>query len=316
MSNSYMKPLAETNLPNLIHRGKVRDTYDLGHGYLLMVATDRTSAFDVVLPTAIPQKGLVLSRLSAYWFDKTNQVVPNHFLALADDTDELAKLNELKDNHMLTDLSPEIASRAMVVRKAERIDIECVVRGYITGSAWAEYQANGTVGGDAMPSGMKDGDPFPKTLFTPTTKAETGHDMPMSLQDVRDMVGNEMTLKLENVSREVYEFARDYAKVKGIIIADTKMEFGIIDSELILIDELLTPDSSRFWDASLYEPGKSQPNFDKQYVRDWLIASGWDREPPAPELPDEIVYKTRTRYIEAYERITGQAWANPVEKED
>jgi phosphoribosylaminoimidazole-succinocarboxamide synthase len=316
MSHSYLEPIAETNLPNLLHRGKVRDTYDLGGGYLLMVATDRTSAFDVVLPTAIPQKGLVLSRLSAYWFDKTSQVVPNHLVALADDAEQLAKLTELKDNPLLTGLSPEVASRAMVVRRAERIDIECVVRGYITGSAWAEYQASGTVGGDDMPSGMKEGDPFPKTLFTPTTKAETGHDMPMSLQDVQDMVGEEMTLKLERISRQVYEFARDDAKAKGIIIADTKMEFGTIDSELILIDELLTPDSSRFWDASLYEPGKSQPNFDKQYVRDWLIASGWDREPPAPDLPEEVVSKTRTRYIQAYERITRQTWTNPVEKED
>ena len=300
--------VADTNLPNLLHRGKVRDTYDLGGGYLLMIATDRISAFDVVLPTAIPQKGLVLSRLSAYWFHRTSHVVPNHLVALGDDQENLSKL---KDSPLLASLSPEIAARAMVVRKAERIDIECVVRGYITGSAWAEYQASGTVGGNAMPAGMREGDPFPQSLFTPTTKAETGHDMPMSLEDVRDMVGGEMALKLEQIIRQVYEFAHDHAKTKGIIIADTKMEFGLVDSELILIDELLTPDSSRFWDASLYEPGRSQPNFDKQYVRDWLIDSGWDREPPAPELPPEVVSKTRTRYIEAYERITGQSWVNP-----
>lgn len=305
MSNSSLEPVAETNLPNLLHRGKVRDTYDLGGGYLLMVATDRISAFDVVLPTAIPQKGLVLSRLSAYWFEKTGHIVPNHLVALGDD---LEKLSTLKDTRLPDNLSPEVAARAMVVRKAERIDIECVVRGYITGSAWAEYQAGGTVGGNNMPAGLREGDLFPEPLFTPTTKAETGHDMPMSDEDVRNMVGAEMASKLEEVTRKVYEFARDQASVKGIIIADTKMEFGIVDSKLTLIDELLTPDSSRFWDASLYEPGKSQPNFDKQYVRDWLIASGWDREPPAPELPAEVVSKTRTRYIEAYERITGQKW--------
>jgi phosphoribosylaminoimidazole-succinocarboxamide synthase len=302
----------ETNLPNILHRGKVRDTYDLGDGYLLMIATDRISAFDVVLPTAIPQKGLVLSGLSAYWFHRTSHVVPNHLVALGDDQENFSKL---KDSPLLAALSPEIAARAMVVRKAERIDIECVVRGYITGSAWAEYQASGTVGGNDMPAGMREGDPFPQSLFTPTTKAETGHDMPMSLEDVRDMVGGEMALKLEQITRQVYEFAHDHAKAKGIIIADTKMEFGLVDSELILIDELLTPDSSRFWDLSLYEPGKSQPNFDKQYVRDWLLGSGWDREPPAPELPPEVVSKTRIRYIEAYERITEQRWVNPGKTE-
>ena len=307
-----MTSVIQTNLPNLLHRGKVRDTYDLGQGLLLMIATDRMSAFDVVLPTAIPQKGLVLCRLSAYWFDKTSRVVPNHLVTLGDDQEKLSKL---KNSPLLATLSPEVSARAMVVRRAERIDIECVVRGYITGSAWAEYQNSGTVGGRGMPAGMREGDPFPRSLFTPTTKAETGHDLPMSPEDVRDMVGEEMASKLEQVSRQVYEFAHDHARAKGIIIADTKMEFGLVDSELILIDELLTPDSSRFWDASLYEPGKSQPNFDKQYVRDWLIDSGWDREPPAPGLPPEVVGKTRTRYIEAYERITGQSWANPGKTE-
>ena len=313
MVSTSLGSVPETNLPNLLHRGKVRDTYDLGDGYLLMIATDRISAFDVVLPTAIPQKGLVLSRLSAYWFEKTGHVVPNHLVALGDEPE---KLSDLKGTPLLADLSPEIAARAMVVRRAERIDIECVVRGYITGSAWAEYQASGTVGGRDMPGGLREGDPFPEPLFTPTTKAETGHDLPMSRDDVRDMVGEDMASKLEDVSRKVYQFAHDQARAKGIIIADTKMEFGVVNSELILIDELLTPDSSRFWDASLYEPCRSQPNFDKQYVRDWLIASGWDREPPAPELPPEVVDRTRTRYIEAYERITGWKWVNPGKKED
>ena len=299
--------IAYTDMPNLLHRGKVRDTIDLGGGCLLMVATDRISAFDVVLPTAIPQKGLVLSRLAAHWFGRTGHIVPNHLIAMAGDANgaELASMGaSLPDG-----LAPEIAARSMVVRRAERIDIECVVRGYITGSAWAEYRSSGTVGGAPMPEGMREGDMFPQPLFTPTTKAEEGHDMPMSMDEVRDMVGEELAAKLEDASRRVYEFARDEAAARGIIIADTKMEFGLLDGELILIDELLTPDSSRFWDASGYEPGKSQPNFDKQYVRDWLVNSGWDREPPAPELPPDVVEMTRARYVEAFERITGQAWA-------
>ena len=299
--------ITHSDLPNLLHRGKVRDTYDLGDGCLLMIATDRISAFDVVLPTAIPQKGLVLSRLSAHWFGRTGHIVPNHLIAMADHGDRLEAASlgaSLPD-----DLAAEIAARAMVVRRAERIDIECVVRGYITGSAWAEYCSSGTVGGSAMPPGMMEGDMFPQSLFTPTTKAETGHDMPMSMDDVRDIVGSEMAERLEDTSRRVYEFARDEARPQGIIIADTKMEFGLLDGELILIDELLTPDSSRFWDASGYEPGKSQPNFDKQFVRDWLVNSGWNREPPAPELPPDVVDMTRERYIEAYERITGRPWA-------
>ena len=302
--STALEPVRDTNLPNRLYTGKVRDTYDMGDGLLLMVATDRISAFDVVLPTAIPQKGMVLSRLSAYWFEKTGHIVPNHLVAMAYESGKQA----VPDN-----LPTEVGARAMVVKRANRIDIECVVRGYITGSAWAEYQASGTVGGDPMPTGMREGDPFPEPLFTPTTKAETGHDMPMSLQEVRDMVGSEMAARLEDATRRVYEYARDDARAKGIIIADTKMEFGTLGDELILIDELLTPDSSRFWDAALYEPGKSQPNFDKQYVRDWLSASGWDREPPAPELPPDVVDRTRTRYVEAYERITGQPWAAAVE---
>ncbi|MDE2860561.1 MAG: phosphoribosylaminoimidazolesuccinocarboxamide synthase [Chloroflexota bacterium] len=304
--------IIQSDLPDLLHRGKVRDTHDLGNGCLLMVATDRISAFDVVLPTAIPQKGLVLSRLSAYWFQRTGHIVPNHLIAMADQAERL--VSNSSGVSLPDELPQDIAARAMVVRKAERIDIECVVRGYITGSAWAEYRASGTVGGGAMPEGMREGDMFPQSLFTPTTKAETGHDMPMSMDEVRDMVGPELAEKLEDTSRQVYEFARDEARAHGIIIADTKMEFGLLDGELILIDELLTPDSSRFWDASGYEPGKSQPNFDKQFVRDWLLNSGWDREPPAPELPPDVVKMTTDRYIEAFERITGQAWAGVAEQ--
>tara|TARA_Y100000590_G_scaffold418260_1_gene518810 strand:- start:45116 stop:46024 length:909 start_codon:yes stop_codon:yes gene_type:complete len=296
----------QNNTPEPIHRGKVRDTYDIGNGYLLMVASDRISAYDVVLPTIIPYKGLILSKLSEYWFNNTNHLIPNHLICLGDNEAEISKINTA----VPLDLFPtEILSKGMVVKKANRIDIECVVRGYITGSAWSEYQKTGTVSGVKMPSGMKEGDPFPEPLFTPTTKAETGHDLPMSMDEVREMVGSEMADKLQAVTTEIYTYAHDESEIKGIIVADTKMEFGIVESKLTLIDELITPDSSRFWDKALYSPGKSQPSFDKQYVRDWLTESGWDREPPGPELPDEIVNETLERYIEAYERITGTSWS-------
>ena len=287
-----MTSIRESTLPNLVYRGKVRDTHDLGDGLLLMVATDRISAFDVVLPTTIPDKGAVLCQMSAFWFEQTQSIVPNHLVALATSRPDLS-------------IPPELARRAMVVKRARRIDVECVVRGYITGSAWAEYRKSGTVSGHPMPSGLREGDRFPEPRFTPTTKAEVGHDENMSFQDVVDMVGAETAERLNVTSKTVYNFAHDLALERGIIIADTKMEFGYIDGELSLIDELLTPDSSRFWDASEYAPGKSQPNFDKQFVRDWLNAQGWDHEPPAPELPDDIVVRTRQRYLEAHQRLTG-----------
>ena len=296
----------KNNTPEPIHRGKVRDTYDIGNGYLLMVASDRISAYDVVLPTIIPFKGLILSKLSEYWFNNTNHLIPNHLICLGDNETEISKINTVVPLDLF---STEILSKGMVVKKANRIDIECVVRGYITGSAWSEYQKTGTVSGITMPSGMKEGDPFPEPLFTPTTKAETGHDLPMSMDEVREMVGSEMADKLQAVTTEIYMYAHDESETKGIIVADTKMEFGIVESELTLIDELITPDSSRFWDKALYSPGKSQPSFDKQYVRDWLTESGWDREPPGPELPDEVVNETSQLYIEAYERITGNSWS-------
>ena len=289
-----MTTIRETTLPNLYHRGKVRDTYDLGDGRLLMVATDRISAFDVVLPTAIPEKGAVLSQMSAFWFDKAADIVPNHLVEVASDYPNVS-------------VNKEVARRAMVVRRADRIDAECVVRGYITGSAWAEYRREGTVAGLPMPAGLREGDEFPEPLFTPTTKAEVGHDESMTLQEVEDMVGADTATRLAETTTAVYTFARDLALSSGIIIADTKMEFGFIDGELCLIDELLTPDSSRFWDASGYEPGRSQPNFDKQFVRDWLDEAGWDHEPPAPELPDDVVRRTGERYLEAYRRLTGES---------
>lgn len=294
--------LIETQLPNMLHRGKVRDTYSLGGGLLLMVSTDRISAFDVVLPDGIPEKGLVLNRMSAFWFELTSHLFPNHLIALADAWDgQGGSGSKLPDG-----LPTEVARQAMVVKQAQRIDIECIVRGYITGSAWSEYRREGTVSGKPMPAGMQESQAFPEPIFTPTTKAEEGHDMNMSDQEVLDMVGSEMAGQLADASKLVYGFARDFALEKGIILADTKMEFGLVDGQLTLIDELLTPDSSRFWDSNLYQPGQSQPSFDKQFVRDWLTAQGWNQEPPAPHLPDDIVAKTSERYSEAYRKLTGR----------
>lgn len=291
-----MTTIQETELPNMLYRGKVRDTYDLGDGLLLMVATDRISAFDVVLPTGIPEKGAVLCQISAFWFDKTAHIVPNHFVALATDRADL-------------DLPQDLARRAMVVKRADRIDVECIVRGYITGSAWSEYRRSGSVAGIPMPEGLREGDAFPEPLFTPSTKAEEGHDENITVAQMEDMVGKELTAQLSDASIAIYAAARDYALEKGILIADTKFEFGVIDGEVSLIDEALTPDSSRFWDMEGYAPGKSQPNYDKQFVRDWLDAAGWDHEPPAPELPPDVVERTCARYLEAFSKLTG----NPLQ---
>ena len=294
--------LVESGLPNLMHRGKVRDTYAVNSDLLLMVATDRISAFDVVLPTGIPDKGVVLNRISAFWFDKTAHLVPNHLVALADAPDAPALLQANPD---LANLPPSVARQAMVVKRARRIDIECIVRGYITGSAWSEYRRHGTVSGKPIAPGLVEGDPFPEPIFTPTTKAEEGHDQNMSDSEVVDMVGAAMAQRLADTSIAVYRFAHDYARERGILLADTKMEFGTLNDELILIDELLTPDSSRFWDLDGYAPGKSQPNYDKQFVRDWLTQQGWNQEPPAPELPPDVTARTTERYIAAYRRLTG-----------
>lgn len=297
-------PLLETGLPDILYRGKVRDTYDLGDGLLLMVATDRLSAFDVVLPTGIPDKGRILTRISRFWFDMTEHIVPHHLVALADDAETLGALAQ---HPLLNGLPAEIAGQAMVVRRAERLDVECVVRAYLTGSALTEYERSGTIFGQDAPEGLRDGDRLPQLMFTPTTKAEVGHDEPMGMDAVESLVGAEMAGRLRDTSFAVFQHAHDYALSRGIIIADTKFEFGIIGGELTLIDEVLTPDSSRFWDAEGYEPGRSQPNFDKQYVRDYLLSTGWDREPPAPALPDEVVAKTRERYLDAFRRLTGEA---------
>ena len=298
-----MTTILKTDLPGLLHRGKVRDTYDMGDK-LLMVSTDRISAFDMVLPNGIPGKGRILSLLSVFWFEKTVHLVPNHFIAMAGDT---AALGTIADSPPVKGLSDDIAQRAMVVRKARRIDVECIVRGYITGSAWSEYKRSGTVGDMPMTPGLKECQEFSEPLFTPTTKADTGHDENMTFQQMQTLVGDDLAADLREKSIQLYEYARGLAAEKGIIIADTKMEFGIIDGEVTLIDELLTPDSSRFWDAERYQVGQPQPNFDKQFVRDWLLASGWNKEPPAPALPPDIVAKTAERYAEAYLRLTGQS---------
>ena len=293
-----MELVLETNLPNLLYRGKVRDTYDLGDS-LLMIATDRISAFDSVLPCGIPDKGAVLNQLSSFWFDKTAHIVPNHMLRMVDD------VQWLNDTYG-TSFPDYVVGRSMVVKKAERIDIECVVRGYISGSAWAEYEDRGTVCGYPSPEGLVESDELPLPVFTPTTKAESGHDEPISMAEMKNMVGEVRAVELMEKSMAIYRFARDYAMGRGIIIADTKMEFGLVDGQVILIDELLTPDSSRFWDSGQYEPGCSQPSFDKQPVRDWLLEAGWDKEPPAPMLPDDVIAETTSRYREAYRRITGE----------
>jgi len=294
--------LTDSGMPNILYRGKVRDTYEV-EDKLLMVATDRISAFDMVLPTGIPGKGKLLSLMSAFWFGITEKLVPNHYIAMAGDA---SGLGELAGAVEAMNVLQEVLDRAMVVKKAERIDIECIVRGHITGSAWSEYKRQGTAGTLPMPAGLQESQVFPEPLFTPTTKAEEGHDENMTYQQVQDMVGNEMADLLRDTSIAVYSHAREFAAERGIIIADTKMEFGMIDGKLHLIDELLTPDSSRFWDADDFVVGKSQKSFDKQYVRDWLVESGWDREPPAPPLPDDVASRTAERYEQAYERLTGK----------
>jgi phosphoribosylaminoimidazole-succinocarboxamide synthase len=292
--------LLETHLPNLYARGKVRDTYDLGDR-LLMVATDRISAFDVVLPNGIPDKGAVLTQLSAFWFEQTASVVPNHFIRLADGTPA---------DDLPFELPPEFLGRSMIVRKARRVDIECVVRGYLSGSGWAEYRESQSVCGIRLPPGLRESDELPEPIFTPSTKAESGHDINVSYEQVLEMVGPKAASVLQLRSLALYKYAAQYARQRGIIIADTKFEFGWVEmdgeEELIVIDEVLTPDSSRFWPADGYQPGGPQPSFDKQPVRDWLTASGWNKQPPAPVLPPEVVASTAERYREAYRRLTGR----------
>jgi phosphoribosylaminoimidazole-succinocarboxamide synthase len=277
----------------LLHRGKVRDVYDLGDR-LLIVTTDRVSAFDSVLPTPIPGKGAVLVALSAFWFEILADIVPNHLIT----TDVEAMGPEVAPYR------DELRDRTMLVRRARRIDAECVVRGYITGSGWADYQASGRICGIPIRPGMRQAEPFDTPLFTPATKAESGHDENIDFATLAGIVGADVAARVRDLSIRIYEAGRDHARSRGIILADTKFEFGFIDGRIALIDEVLTPDSSRFWDVEEYAVGISPPSFDKQIVRDHLRASAWDGEPPAPSLPADVVERTAARYREALERLT------------
>jgi phosphoribosylaminoimidazole-succinocarboxamide synthase len=291
--------LLQTSLSDLklARRGKVRDVYDVDDESLLIVATDRISAFDCILPTPIQRKGEVLTALSEFWFDKLGQVVANHLIT--------AKIDEMPEpvrRHTNT-----LTGRSMLVRRAEVFPVECVVRGYLVGSGWKDYLRTGEVCGHKLPEGLQESSKLPQPLFTPSTKAEVGHDENITEDQVRDLIGAERTEQLRETSLRLYSEAHAYAREKQIIIADTKFEFGLDkNGELLLIDEVLTPDSSRFWPADAYEPGRSQPSFDKQFVRDYLETLDWDKKPPAPEIPSEVAEATTARYLEAYRLLTGK----------
>jgi phosphoribosylaminoimidazole-succinocarboxamide synthase len=288
---------------SFVRSGKVRDLYAIGEDRLLLVASDRLSAFDVVLPTEIPDKGRVLTGLSRFWFSRTESIVPNHLLAAAPE-DLPAEIAWDQD------AARELRGRMMLCRRADVLPIEVIVRGYLAGSGWKDYQRTGAVCGIALPSGLRESERLPEPLFTPSTKAEVGHDENIDLQEAARLVGAELALRVRDVAIELYTFGSAVAEPAGIILADTKFEFGIAreTGELLLIDEVLTPDSSRFWDASDYEPGRAQASFDKQFVRDWLETQPWDKTPPGPELPSDIVDGTRARYVEAFERIAGTSF--------
>lgn len=275
--------------------GKVRELYEVGHDRMLMVASDRISVFDVVLDDEIPDKGRVLTALSAFWFETTAHLVPNHLVS-ADPTDfpETA--------------GPDVAGRAMLVRAARPLRLECVARGYLFGGAWKQYEETGSVGGRAVPAGLVLAERLPEPLFTPTTKAEEGHDVPLTDAEAAALAGEERFEQLRDLTLTIYRFGADLAAGRGLILADTKLEFGTVDDELLVIDELLTPDSSRYWSAESYRVGVSPPSFDKQYVRDHYLAIGWDQRPPAPRLPDTVIEATRSRYVEAYELVTGRSF--------
>ena len=290
MSNT-INSITETNLGNIWHRGKVRDTYEINNNQLLMISTDRISSFDVVLNDPIPGKGIILTEMSKFWFSKLSDVVNNHF-------DRNPTTNDLKG------ISEDELSRGIIANKAKRIDIECVVRGYLAGSGLKEYQSNQTVCGIKLPSGLVNSSKLNEPIFTPSTKAEIGHDENITFEQMCDLVGADLSEKLKEISLNLYNMASEYALTKNIIIADTKFEFGFINNEITLIDEVLTPDSSRFWDVNDYTPGKSQDSYDKQIVRDWLETTDWNKEPPSPNLPKEIIDKTYLRYKEALETLT------------
>jgi phosphoribosylaminoimidazole-succinocarboxamide synthase len=297
--------VVQTDLPlPLVRRGKVRDVYEVDSDRLLLVTTDRISAFDVVMNEAIPYKGAVLTQLTAWWLGQLPADIAHHLITA--DTDEI-----IAAVPSLAPYRAELAGRSMLTKKADVVPIECVIRGYITGSAWKEYQATGTLAGEALATGLRESDRLDPPIFSPATKAETGHDENITIATVVDRVGAETAATLERLARTVYEFGRAMAEPRGIIVADTKFEFGWRDGELLLIDEVLTPDSSRFWPADAYEPGRGQPSFDKQPLRDWLDverkAGRWNGDAPAPTLPPEVIRATSLRYRDAYQRITGAA---------
>lgn len=300
-----MSILLETNLSlPLFKRGKVRDVYDLGDK-LLIVSTDRISAFDYVLPCGVPEKGRILNQLSAFWFKKTAHIIPNHFIKVIDSLDSLRHCEGRSAEAIsIRELPDYLTQRSMLTAKAHRIPVECIVRGYLSGSAWAEYKQSGSISNIQLPSGMPENEELPQPIFTPTTKSDVEHDRPLTNDDVVELGIEHLMAEMERKSLLIYRFAQDYAKTRGIIIADTKLEFGVIDGKLSLIDELLTPDSSRFWDASQYKVGQLQYSLDKQPVRDWLLASGWDKESPPPTLPPEVIQATTERYLKIYSLFT------------
>ena len=281
----------------LLKSGKVRDVYDLGE-YLLFVASDRISAFDCVLPTLIPNKGMVLTELSIFWFEMFKDLVPNHFVT--------NKIFEMYPN--LSKYSDELKNRSMIVKKANVLPVECIVRGYIAGFGWEEYKKFGTLSGEKLPDNLQKSQELPTPMFTPSTKAESGHDENITYAETIKIVGENTAKQLKELSLKLYTSAKNYAKSKGIIICDTKFEFGIYDGKIILIDEILTPDSSRFWAVENYKIGTSPTSYDKQYVRDYLNTLNWDKEPPAPELPEDIVLKTREKYLQALKQLTGRSY--------
>ncbi len=291
--------ILETNLPGIpfLSRGKVRDIYAVGEDKLLVVATDRLSAFDVIMEEPIPDKGRVLTQLSCFWFERFKDLVPTHFLT--------ANLAEYPRE--LQAFADQLEGRSMLVKKAEPFPIECVVRGYLAGSGWKEYRSNGTVCGIKLPSGLVESSRLEQPIFTPATKAQTGHDENISFEEAAKQIGNSAAEKLRDLSIRVYMEARKYAEERGIIIADTKFEWGKLGDDIILIDEVLTPDSSRFWPKDGYAPGRSQPSFDKQFVRDYLESTDWDKTPPPPPLPPEVIEKTSQKYRDAYRLLTGKA---------
>jgi len=279
----------------LFRRGKVRDVYDLGDK-LLIISTDRISCFDVVLPCGIPYKGKVLTKLSCFWFDFLKDVIPNHFIS--------ADINDYPQQ--VKKYAQSLEGRSMLVKKTSPMPVECVVRGYLSGSGWKEYQKSGSVCGIKLPAGFTESAELPEVIFTPSTKEEKGHDQNVSQDYVEKQLGKEKTMVLKEKSIAIYQKARDYARSRGVIIADTKFEFGVFENKIILIDEVLTPDSSRFWPKDEYAPGRPQPSFDKQFVRDYLESLDWDKNPPAPGLPDWIVEKTSEKYLQAYKNLTGE----------